>query len=169
MAARGFSLLGRRAVWVSFLLIVPLVRFAPTYPRAWNDPEWRDIQMDRDSRAAAVVIGKLARPGDTLLVWGYRPEIFPYTGLRAATMFLDSQPLSGVPADRHLTSSVPVETQNAARLRAELTRSGPRFIIDGIAPFNPRLGIDRYPDLALWLRGYRVAARTAETVIYRRE
>ncbi len=169
MAARGFTLLGRRAVWVALLLAIPLVRFAPSYARAWNDPEWRDVQMDRDSHAAAVVVGKLSRPGDTLLVWGYRPEIFPYTGLRAATMFLDSQPLSGVPADRHLTDSTPVETVNAARLRAELTTSRPTFIVDGIAAFNPRLSIDRYPELAPWLGQYQLAARTTETLIYKRK
>jgi hypothetical protein len=68
--------------------------------------------MDRDSRAAAAAVLRLARPGDTLFIWGYRPEIYTYTRLPAATRYLDSQPLTGVPADRHLTQSDPVATSS---------------------------------------------------------
>ena len=76
-----------------------------------------------DSRAAAAFTLQLAKPGDTLLVWGYRPEIYAYSHLPASSRFLDSQPLTGVPADRHLTQSVPVETQEARARRAELART----------------------------------------------
>jgi len=161
MAARGFGLLGPRREFIALLLLIPATRFGPSYIAALTKPAWRDTAMDRDSRAAAEAVRALAKPGDTLFVWGYRPEIFTYTRL-------DSQPLTGVPADRHLTQSEPVETEGPAHRRAGLVRSNPSFIVDGLTSFNPRLAITRYPELRPWMAHYREAARTAETVIYRR-
>lgn len=169
MAARGFVLLGRRRWYVAALLLAPLVRFGPRYVLVARGAEWADTAMDRDSRAAAAQVSAAASPGDSLLVWGYRPEIFVYTGLPAASRYLDSQPLSGVPADRHLSDSTPVETAAPARRRAELMRCHPSWIIDGIGPYNPRLAITQYADLTPWLAGYREFGRTGGTVLYHRE
>jgi len=170
LAARGFTLLkGRARFAVCLLLLIPVVRFAPAYVAAARNADWRDTAMDRDSRAAAALVRAMAEPGDTLFVWGYRPEDYVYTRLPAATMFLDAQPLTGVPADRHLTQSVPVETDGPRQRRAELTRSAPSFILDGLGLYNPRLAIANYPDLRAWLGNYREAGRTGGTVIYRRE
>lgn len=169
MAARGLAVSGRLRYIAALLLLVPLVRFAPAYWAAATDPAWRDTAMDRDSRAAAAQVSAAASPGDSLLVWGYRPEIFVYTGLPAASRYLDSQPLSGVPADRHLSDSTPVETAAPARRRAELMRCHPSWIIDGIGPYNPRLAITQYADLTPWLAGYREFGRTGGTVLYHRE
>jgi len=167
-AARGFVLLGRRRELVALLLLIPATRFGPTYLTALTNPAWRDTGMDRDSRAAAALTRGLAKPGDTLLVWGYRPEIFAYTDLPAATIYLDSQPLTGVPADRHLTQSEPVETVWSSRRRAELAESRPTFILDGLGLYNPKLAITNYPELREWFSHYREVSRTAQTVIYRR-
>ncbi|HEY1341767.1 MAG TPA: hypothetical protein VGF59_29850, partial [Bryobacteraceae bacterium] len=168
MAARGFTLLGPRREFVALLLLIPATRFGPSYVTALRGSEWRDTAMDVDSRAAADLVRRAAQPGDTLFVWGYRPEIYVYTRLPAATIYLDSQPLTGVPADRHLTQSEPVETIEAARRRQELTRSIPTYILDGLGLFNPRLAITNYPELRSWLAGYREVARTKETIVYRR-
>ena len=168
MAARGLILAGRRRDFLVLLLLIPLTRFGPSYVYALRDALWRDTAMDRDSRAAARLVRGLARPGDTLFVWGYRPELYPYTHLAAATMYLDSQMLTGVPADRHLAQSEPVETEAARGRREDLAHSDPTFVIDGLGPYNPRLAIGRYADLRAWLAHYRVAARTGETVIYQR-
>jgi hypothetical protein len=168
IAARGFTLLGRkRALLAALLLLVPLARFGPSYLTALRGAEWRDTAMDRDSRAAAALTRQLATPGDTLFVWGYRPEIYVYTQLPAATMFLDSQPLTGVPADRHLTQSDPVEPEAAAARRAILARSHPTFLVDGLSAYNPRLAIANYPELRRWFANYHEVARTPQTVIYR--
>ncbi len=173
-AARGFVLLGRRrTVFALLLLLVPLVRFGPRYAILARDlatgreHEWRDIAMDQDSRAAASKVLEQARLGDTLFVWGYRPDLFVYTRMSAATRFLESQPLSGVFADRHLFQSGSVAPEWAARHRAELVRTKPDFVVDGLAAFNPALGIDAYPDLRPWLANYVPASRTRSTVIYR--
>ena len=103
-----------------------------------------------------------------LFVWGFRPELYVYTGLPAATRFLDSQPLTGVPADRHLVDSTPVTPELAALNRQELIRSRPALILDGLGVYNPKLSMEAYPDLREWLAGYRAVGRTRNTVVYRR-
>jgi hypothetical protein len=170
MASRGFTLLGDRCVFAMLLLLVPVIRFGPRYARlAAGDSDWTDTLMDRDSRQAAALIRNMASHGDTLFVWGYRPELYIYTRIPAATRFLDCQPLSGVPADRHLTEATPLEIEGASRRRMELTQARPTFVADGLGVYNPRLEIRRYPELHHWLASYREVARTAYTIIYRRE
>jgi len=129
------------------------------------DPAWRDTAMDRDSRAAAALTLQLARPGDTLFVWGYRPEIFVYTQMPAGTIYLDSQPLTGVPADRHLTQSEPVERVEAARRRALLAETRPSFVLDGLGLYIPGWpsGNLRFERM---VRQYQEVARSGQTVIY---
>ena len=169
MAARGFATLGRARLAVGLLLLVPVARFAPSSVAAISDPQWRDAAMDRDSRAAAAIIHRTARPGDTLFVWGYRPELYVYTGLRAGTLYLDSQPLTGVPADRHLSDSTPVDAAEARRRRAELVELRPPDIVaDGLSAYNPGLAMTRYPELAAWMQRYVLVGQTSQTAIYRR-
>lgn len=171
LAARGFVLLRPPIRWaVLALLLIPLVRFGPRYPLlAWNlQPTWPDIAMDADSQSAARKIAEVSRPADTLYVWGYRPDIFVYTGLPSASRYLDSQAMTGVPADRHLSQSEPVAISGTAEARRELARSAPTFIADGLSLYNPRLSIGRYPELRPWLAQYREFARTGDTILYRR-
>ena len=171
LAARGFAQAPMRS-WRMYvpvvLLLVPLVRFAPTYVTAARGVEWRDAAMDRDSRAVAAKLRSTAQTGDTLFVWGYRPEIYVYSQLPAASRYLDSQPLTGVPADRHLTQSAPVETEGARTRREELARTRPEFIVDGLGVYNPRLAIGAFEDLRAWMANYREVARSGQSVVYRR-
>jgi hypothetical protein len=164
----GMARLRRRAAWVALLLAIPAVRFAPTYLQTARGG-WRDTAMDTDSRAVGRILERQSRPGDTLFVWGYRPEIYVYSGLRAASRFLDSQPLTGVPADRHLTQSTPVETSQSRQHRSELTHTQPQWVVDGLGGYNPNLAITAYPDLREWMADYREAGRSGATVIYRRQ
>ncbi|MBM3745479.1 MAG: glycosyltransferase family 39 protein [Acidobacteria bacterium] len=171
-AARGWTLLARRRTALAalaLLLTVPLVRFGPRYVLlARGDAEWSDTAMDRDSRATAARIAALAQPGDTLFVWGFRPEIFAHTRLPAATRFLESQPLSGVFADRHLARADAVAPEFVQPQREELLRSQPTFVVDGLGPYNSRLALRAEDDLRQWLTGYAEAARTEFTIIYRK-
>ena len=171
MAARGYVLLGRRRLVLVLLLLIPLARFGPRYVTLANDllhdreTEWSDLVMNQDSHAAA---DRIDREG-TLLVWGYRPDIFAYTRMPAGSRFLDSQPLTGVLADRHLTSSDVAAPELAARNRRELIQTMPTWIVDGLGPLNPALAITNYPDLREWLTGYQEVGRTRYCVIYKRK
>jgi hypothetical protein len=169
LAARGYTALGRCRVVMLLLLLIPLVRFGPRYVMLANDlahdraSNWSDLVLDQDSQAAS---DRIARTG-TLLVWGYRPDVFAYTRMPAGSRFLDSQPLTGVLADRHLTSSQPVAPEWAARNRRELVASDPTWIVDGLGPLNPALAITNFPDLRDWLGNYREVGRTRFSVIYK--
>jgi len=169
-AARGFTASRRREIVFVGLLLIPLLRFGPTYiSLVVNGPEpWRDVAMDQDSRTAARIVRSLTSAGDTIFVWGFRPELYVYADRLAASRFLDSQPLTGVPADRHLTDSKPVDTTTTRAHRAELAASRPALILDGLGLYNPALAIERYPDLAAWLADYREVARSGTVIIYKR-
>ena len=157
LASRGIVLLGRKRWIPALLLLIPLLRFAP---RDYSHSP--DTLMDRDSRDAAALLPH----NGTLFIWGYRPELWVYTRMPDATRFLDSQPLTCVPADRHLTQSEPVADCRAARV--ELAQSRPDYIADGLTPYNPRLAITNYPELADWFRHYELFARTPGYLLYRR-
>ena len=166
LAGRGYALATGRQRWIVLLLLVPAVRFGATYYQALHPAIWRDVAIDQDSRAAGAILRRLFTPASSLFVWGYRPEIYIYSGLPAATRYLDSQPFTGVPADRHLTQSSPVETAQSGARRLELAAARPTFIVDGLGAYNPRLALTAYPELRRWLSSYREVARTPETVIY---
>jgi len=169
-ASRGIALTRRKpAIAICALLLIPLIRFGPRYVSLafGRSEDWADIAMNRDSRRAADEILQRAASGDTLLVWGYRPDIFVYTRMAAGAPFLDSQPLTGVIADRHLTSALPSAPDIAAGNRARLDKENPTFIVDGLGPYNPALAIDSYSELAGWLRRYSQVASTSGTRIYR--
>jgi hypothetical protein len=104
---------------------------------------------------------------DTLFVWGFRPDIFIYSHLPAGTRFLESQPISGVLADRHLFSNVAVAPEFVAPNRAELVQSRPTFVVDGLGVYNPSLALVNQSYLAAWLQNYREVDRTAFSIIYR--
>ncbi len=162
-AARGWGLLGK---WwaLAALLSVPMVRFGPPY---FTLEHSRDLAMDRESRAAAAKLRELAQPGDTLFVWGFRPDIFIDSGLPAGTRFLESQPISGVLADRHLFSSAPVAPEFTLPNRLELIASRPTWVVDGLGPYNPSLALDRQTYLSAWLANYVEVARTGFSILYR--
>ena len=167
LAARGFAKMRTtpRYAVLAFLLI-PLIRFGPRYPMLALSlqPNWPDTAMDADSQSAA----RLIAPGSTLYVWGYRPEMFVYTHASAASRYLDSQAMTGVPADRHLGVSTPVALPSTAEARRELARSSPDVIADGLSLYNPRLAMQNYPELRQWLSHYQEFARTRTTVLYKR-
>jgi hypothetical protein len=178
IAARGLSLLSIERprltrVALALALAIPFVRFAPRYwMLAKEDLEraahtWQDVALDQESRRAAAMIEAAAKPGDTILIWGYRPNIVAYTRLPVGARLWDSQPLTGVPADRHLTDSSPVAGEMAKANRAEVIRSHPTWIADGLSAYNPALSIKSYPDLSDWLANYCEAGRAGLTTLYR--
>jgi hypothetical protein len=175
-SARGIAMLpARRMIWaiLAITLAVPAARFGPRYIQLAVESlrgqphAWADVAMDQESRRAAAWLSSQARQGETLFIWGYRPNIAAYTRMPIASRFWDSQPVTGVPADRHLSDSRPVAADWAQRNRGELARSMPAFVVDGLGAYNPALDIHRFEDLAQWLAGYCEAARIGKITIYR--
>jgi hypothetical protein len=159
--------------WVAAIaLLVPAIRFGPRYVTLAHDlligrpHQWADLALDDDSRAAAEIVNGRKHPGDTLFVWGYRPGIFVYTRMPVASRFWDSQPLTGVPADRHLRETSAVLPEQAARNRGELAQSRPTFVVDSLSLANPRLAVERYPELREWLGQYKLVGRTGISLVY---
>lgn len=172
MAAPALARRKTLALVAAAALLIPLVRFGPRYAQLARDllanrpTPWVDAALDEDSQAAAALVNLRKHPGDTLFVWGYRPAIFVYTRMPVASRFWDSQPLTGVPADRHLRDTAAVLPEQAARNRAEFAATRPVFVVDSLSLSNPRLALDEYPDLRGWLAHYRLAARTSLSLIY---
>jgi hypothetical protein len=159
---------------LALLLLPPLIRFGPRYVRlAYDDivqrqPHWIDIVMDLDSQEVAKKLRALEGSADSLFVWGYRPDIYVYSRMTPNGLFWDSQPLTGVPADRHLHTAGAIYSGPAARNRIELTRSHPTFLVDGLGLLNPNLAPNIYPELRPWLANYKLVDRTKLSLIYRR-
>jgi 4-amino-4-deoxy-L-arabinose transferase-like glycosyltransferase len=153
--------------------LVAVIRFGPRYFLLAADNlvgrphTWRDVALDQESRQASALIRTLAREGDTIFVWGYRPNLVVYTRLPVASRMWESQPLTGVPADRHLRDATSVDPDWARQNRAELVRSSPSIIVDGLSAYNPRLDIANYDDLAPWFKRYCLAGRAGLTTVYR--
>lgn len=151
---------------VLLTVLIPVARFGPRYLNlATGDRQWTDLAMMQDSREAAAIATRASRPGDQLLVWGYRPDVYVFSGLPAATRFLDSQPLNGVLADRHLFTSKPTAA-DLARPNAEALASGrrPEIIVDGLGVLNPDLAVSRFR--AFGLDNYDVAGQTKMSIVY---
>jgi hypothetical protein len=143
------------------LLLIPLFRFGPTFVRALNDPAWSDVALHQQSRAIAGWINAKKQAGDTLFVYGYRPDINVMTQLPGAWKAIESQPLTGVFADRHL------QMRNWPRMSVPATRAEllsprrPAWMVDCLSGFNPALA-----DPALFV-GYAEQTRLHGCSIWR--
>ena len=170
LAAHGFQLLPRAARLLALaLLLIPAVRFGPRFVTLYSggDAKWNDTAMNRDSRRVRDAFLPLTLDGSTLFVWGYRPDILVYLGQPLGAPFLDSQPLTGVLADRHLTSTHVTATELARANRQTLIQRRPTYVIDGLGKYNPQLAITAFPDLAAWLSAnYKPFFSTDGTIVY---
>jgi 4-amino-4-deoxy-L-arabinose transferase-like glycosyltransferase len=159
-------------VVLAVALAVPAIRFGRmnlrlALRRSWD---WTDVAIDRDSRLAAARLRQMTEPGDRIFVWGFRPEIYYYAGRLAASRFLESQPLTGVLADRHLQRSEPFRPEWAAAHRQELAgtllHDPPAMIVDGLARYNPVLAMEQYEELGPPLQQYSLVSETAGSRLY---
>ena len=141
-------------------MLVAIIRFQPLRTR-------QDNFMGRDSKEALRLIEQVRRPGDTLFIWGTRPDIIAWTRLPIASRFWDSQPLTTVPANRHLRTAQPMDAGWALENRVELARSRPSIVVDGLSKYNPELDIHTYPELAAWMEHYCLMGTTGLTAVYR--
>jgi len=164
LAAGGLATLTRARIAVLLLLLIPFFRFGPPYVKLAAGTPSADLALHDDARQAAQFLKE--RGARSILVWGYRPEVYAYSSIPAATPWLDSQPLTGVIADRHLSSSETTFADLARTNRLKLVAYDPEFVVDGLGPLNEALAISRYPDLASWLARYREVSRFRSVVVY---
>ena len=178
-ASRGIVIAAHRrprltAVILTVALLIPAIRFGPRYLMLafanlrGQTSSWIDIAMDVDSRRVAEFINVRRQPGDTLFVWGYRPDVYVYTQLVPHGLFWDSQPLTGVAADRHLFATTSIYSSQAGHNREVLARTKPVWLVDGLGLLNPKLRPEAYANLHPWLTQYRLVGRTKLSLIYHR-
>lgn len=155
--------------------------------------DWFHERLNREERMAAAAARQLPDPvaaasntdvealrrdakGDYLFVWGYRPEIYYWSGLRPASRYLSTQPLTGVSADIHYfgnnyehllddRKTAPAREELAGELRA----TQPAYIIDELGFFNSHLSIKNYSELSEIMKGYDYRGATGRFLIYRRK
>jgi hypothetical protein len=124
------------------------------------------LALDQDSRDIARL---LAGERGTLFVWGFRAEVYVLAPhLKPATRFLESQPISGVLADRHLFSNHVTAPAFLEPQLKELRESKPDIIVDGLGLLNPALSLERFLPLQDWMQPYERGPQTRYSILYRR-
>lgn len=110
---------------------------------------------------------------DYLFVWGYRPEVYYWSGLLPASRYLSAQPLTGVPADAQYVNgehrSILEESSTAAaraQLIIDLKETQPKYIIDELGFFNGDLAILKYPELEEYMASYKALGATGRFLVY---
>jgi hypothetical protein len=110
---------------------------------------------------------------DYVFVWGYRPEIYFWSGLLPASRYVSSQPLTGVPADIHYFTDqyrVVLDENVTAKARAQLVQdleeTQPKYIVDEIGFFNGDLAILKYAELQEVMGKYKFIGATGRFLIY---
>ncbi|MEK6407501.1 MAG: glycosyltransferase family 39 protein [Acidobacteriota bacterium] len=115
-------------------------------------------------------------PADYVFVWGYRPEIYFWSGLLPASQYLSTQPLTGVPADVHYFGDdyrSLLDEAATAKARVQLARdleeTQPKYIVDEIGFFNGNLAILKYPELEGVMSEYKAIGSTGRFLMYVRK
>ncbi len=110
---------------------------------------------------------------DYLFVWGYRPELYYWSGLLPASRYLSAQPLTGVPADAQYANgehrSILEESSTAAaraQLISDLKETQPKYIIDELGFFNGDLAILEYPEMKEYMGSYKSLGATGRFLVY---
>ena len=147
-------------------LIAAVVR---ELPDSEDDPDFGTEDIRADGPRTREGEG----PTDYLFVWGYRPEIYYFSGLLPASRYLSTQPLTGVPADVHYfdeddRSVLDEATTASARVQLirDLQETRPKYIIDELGMFNAELSINSYPELTEFMKEYKPIGPLERFMIY---
>ena len=141
-----------------------------------DSPEAADTMGTEEMRIASPRVNGAEGPSDYLFVWGYRPEIYYWSGLLPASKYLSTQPLTGVPADVHYFGDEyhsvfedGVMAAERAELVRELEQVRPEYIIDELGTFNSNLSINSFRELREFMEGYKSLGMIERFAIYRRK
>lgn len=132
-----------------------LVAFLLGLPVAHRLASSRDLALagslaePQTVQGAGEKIRGLARPGDALTIWGWRPELHVFSGLPQGTRDAHSQ---------WQIAAIPQRDYYRRRFLADLDRTKPRFFVDAVGPggfgFTDRAaaGHETFPPLAELIR-----------------
>jgi hypothetical protein len=116
-----------------------------------------------------------ALSSEYLFVWGYRPEVYYWSGLIPASRFISIQPVTGIPADvQYINGNARSVLPDSAKLAAldqllkDLEETKPKYIIDEAGMFNSVLWITSYPGMAEFMLNYKQVEAAGRLMIYRR-
>ncbi|HKY04617.1 MAG TPA: hypothetical protein VJQ56_06990, partial [Blastocatellia bacterium] len=144
--------------------------------KSQSTAEWFHDRLNSEERLAAAAVKEGSGASDYLFVWGYRPEIYYWSGLAPASRYLSTQPLTGVTADVHYFGDdygylldQPTTADDRAVLLGDLEQTRPRYIIDELGFFNAALAIKSYPELEQFLKEYELPERIGRFFIYHRK
>jgi hypothetical protein len=149
--------------------VASVVRELPDKEESADQVGLEDIRRDGGRS------GEVGGPHDYLFVWGYRPEIYYWSGLLPASRYLSTQPLTGIPADVHYFESErrllfdeAITAQAREQLVRDLEETRPRYIVDELGMFNPELSLEDYSEMHEFMENYRYYGTTDRFLIYRR-
>jgi 4-amino-4-deoxy-L-arabinose transferase-like glycosyltransferase len=133
--------------------------------------KWQRERFRSEEIIAATLVRSL--PGYYLFVWGYRPELYYWSGLKPASRFLSTQTLTGVPADLNHTEGRSIMDErilsaNRQKLAEELRMTRPNFIIDEVRFYNTTISMDKYAELREVLSTYEEIGMVEHFFIYKR-
>jgi hypothetical protein len=137
-----------------------------------DDPDSVNRYGLEEMRANGPRTREVRGPEDYLFVWGYRPEIYYFSGLLPASRYLSTQPLTGVPADVHYfpdyrsVLSDSETSKSRAQLLQDLQETRPKYIVDELGMFNSDLSINSYPELEDFLKDYKATGAVERFMIY---
>ncbi|HEY7543436.1 MAG TPA: hypothetical protein VID27_01060, partial [Blastocatellia bacterium] len=151
-------------------MVAAVVRRLPGNAEAANRVGLEEI------RAGGPRTREIAGPEDYLFVWGYRPEVYYWSGLIPASRFLSTQSLTGIPADVHyFHGEFDHLLDDAATRRAreqlliDLEQTQPKYILDELGIFNRRLAMKNFPELQEFLSRYKRIRRVERFMVYIRK
>jgi hypothetical protein len=151
-------------------MVAAVVRRLPGNAEAANQIGLEEI------RAGGPRAREILGPEDYLFVWGYRPEVYYWSGLIPASRFLSTQSLTGVPADVHYFHSEfdrLLDDRATARAReqllGDLEQTQPKYILDELGIFNRRLAMKNFPEFQEFLSRYKRIRRVERFMVYIRK
>ncbi len=169
-AVRWLGTRGPSMQRVALLALGPVLLALPVHHRLATSRDTvlaRDLSGRPTVQAAGEKMRELARPGDTLTVWGWRAELHVYSQLAQGTREAHTQ---------WLIQDIPQRDYYRRRFLADLTRTQPRFIADAVGPrgfgFTDRTaaGHEIFPAFAEWLtQHYHYLGETDDVRLYVRQ
>jgi hypothetical protein len=166
-AVRWLEACGPRVHRAALLSLGPILLALPVHHRLATS---RDAVLAEEMTGRPTVqeagerLRTLARPGDSLSVWGWRAELHIYSQLPQATREAHTQ---------WLIQDIPQRDYYRRRFLADLARTQPRFIADAVGPrgfsFTDRhaAGHETFPEFSdLLARRYHYLGETGDVRLY---